>query len=214
MKYDKPFSESCEQNKDAILAVLIKAFANSKHIIEIGSGTGQHAAYFGKKMPHLHWQSSDVLENHAGINAWINETTLNKTKLNETTLPNIFSPIDLNVSNCAWHELNMYDGVFSANTVHIMHWNNVVDMFAGIEKILLANGIFCLYGPFNYHKNYTSPSNEQFDKWLKSRDPKSGIKDFEALNELAIATHLKLLDDIEMPENNRILLWEKSKTTD
>jgi len=199
MKIEKPYSESCEQNKEPILAVLCDVLINTTQVLEIGSGTGQHAVHFGKNLPHLNWQTSDVIESHNGIAAWINEANL----------PNIYPPINLNVSSNIWHTLGNFDGVFSANTVHIMHWNNVVDMFSGIGKILLPGSKFCLYGPFNYDGDYTSPSNAQFDQWLKNRDSKSGIKDFEALIELALAADLKLVNDFAMPANNRILVWNK-----
>ncbi len=195
----KPFSESCEQNKAAILAVLNTAFVKTKNVLEIGSGTGQHAVHFAKNLPHLKWQTSDVNEYHAGINAWINEANLT----------NITAPTELDVSRSEWPATQVFDGVFSANTAHIMHWHNVVDMFAGVGKILQIKGHFCLYGPFNYNGDYTSPSNARFDEWLKSRDTESGIKDFEALNKLAMASHLQLTNDVEMPANNRILVWEK-----
>jgi len=199
MNINKPFSESCEQNKDVILDVLKTVFTKTKNVLEIGSGTGQHAVYFAQHLPHLHWQTSDVIENHDGINAWIGNTQL----------PNIAPPKELDVSQSKWTTFESYEGIFSANTVHIMHWNNVVDMFAGIEKTLTNTGKFCLYGPFNYYGDYTSDSNALFDQWLKSRDTKSGIKDFEAVNKLAATANMTLIHDIEMPANNRLLVWEK-----
>jgi len=193
----KPFAESCEQNKYPILDIIKHEFQNSKSVLEIGSGTGQHAVFFAEHLPHLCWQTSEQTENLSGIQQWINESSCN----------NILSPIDLNVTE-KWPS-NSYTGIFSANTVHIMAWTEVEIMFEGIGKILEKNAPFCLYGPFNYNNQYTSPSNANFDVWLKSRNPKSAIRNFEDLISLAENFDLILKDDHEMPANNRILVWIK-----
>ena len=198
----KQYSEACDQNREPILAVLREAFATARNILEIGSGTGQHAVYFSSELPHVRWQTSDLEENHASINAWLQEAAL------ENTLP----PFTLDVTVTSWPEStprNTYDGLFSANTTHIMSWPAVQDMFTGIGKLLETNVRFCLYGPFNYHGNYTSDSNRRFDIWLQGRDPASGIRHFEALDELALANGLTLETDHEMPVNNRLLVWKK-----
>lgn len=194
----KQYSEACEQNREPILNVLGKTFANARRVLEIGSGTGQHAVYFASHLPHLRWQTSDLEENHASINAWLHEAAL------VNTLP----PFTLDVTAATWPE-GTYDGLFSANTTHIMNWPAVQDMFTGIGKLLETDARFCLYGPFNYHGNYTSDSNRRFDAWLKDRDPASGIRHFEALDELASANDMTLETDHEMPVNNRLLVWKK-----
>lgn len=102
------------------------------------------------------------------------------------------------------------DAVFSANTVHIMGWPSVENMFTGIGRVLNKGGFFCLYGPFNYDEKFSSESNARFDLWLKQRDPVSGIRDFAALQVLANKAGLKFVEDIEMPVNNRILVWQKN----
>jgi len=203
MNSPKPFSESSEQNKEPILAVLREVFSDSKCVLEIGSGTGQHAIYFGKNLPSVTWHTSDVIDNHPGIHAWLNESSLNNVK----------PPLRLDVSKIQWQEMEFFDGIFSANTVHIMHWQNVIDMFVGAGQILTVGGMYCLYGPFNYSGQYTSQSNAHFDQWLKTRDPESGIRDFEALNKLALDAGLQLIKDYEMPANNRILVWKKIPDT-
>ncbi len=203
MNSPKPFSESSEQNKDPILAVLREVFSDSRRVLEIGSGTGQHAIYFGKNLPSVTWHTSDVIDNHPGIHAW----------LNESSLENVKPPLKLDVSNVQWQEMEFFDGIFSANTVHIMHWHNVIDMFAGAGQVLTVGGMYCLYGPFNYNGQYTSQSNASFDQWLKTRDPGSGIRDFEALNKLALDAGLQLIKDYEMPANNRLLVWKKIPDT-
>ena len=194
----KPFSEACEQNKQPILAVLQQHFIDVHRVLEIGSGTGQHAVFFAAQLPHLQWLTSEVSELHAGIHAW----------LAEARLPNVSLPLELDVNQPDW-PVEHIDAVFSANTVHIMDWPSVENMFAGIGRVLQSQGVFCLYGPFNYHGSYTSDSNARFDMWLKQRDPRSGIRDFEALNKLAQQHGMRLRTDHAMPANNRTLVWEK-----
>ncbi|AKH21537.1 DUF938 domain-containing protein [Sedimenticola thiotaurini] len=194
----KPYSESCEQNREPILSVIQPLFADLTQILEIGSGTGQHAVYFAARMPHLVWHTSDCAEYHAGIRLW----------LEEAALPNVRPPLHLDVARSDWPTLGV-DGVFSANTAHIMHWPEVEAMFAGVGALLPAGGRFALYGPFNYQGRFTSASNARFDGWLKQRDPAMGVRDFEALDGLAREAGMLLMDDFEMPANNRILCWQR-----
>ena len=195
----KPYSESCSQNQQHILKVLEPLLTFKQHVLEIGSGTGQHAVYFAKHMPHLIWQTSDQIEYLEGIQLWLDEAGLNNTP----------APIPLNASTNLWPTI-VVDTVFSANTVHIMSWQNVIDYFKNAATLLKREGLFILYGPFNYHGKYTSESNARFDQWLKQSDPKSGIRDFNALNDLAIKSGMTLAGDVEMPANNRILYWVKN----
>ena len=193
----KCYSEACEENKDPILAVLRRELADCRTVLEIGSGTGQHAVYFSRHLPHLTWQPSDLEINHASINAW----------RNEAGLANLLAPLLLDVTGENWPAYRV-DGVFSANTTHIMSWPAVTAMLAGIGALLEPGGIFCLYGPFNYNGCYTSDSNAQFDLWLKQRDPLSGLRDVEDLVERANASGLYLKQDYAMPVNNRLLVWQ------
>lgn len=194
----KPYSESCEQNRAPILQVLRAKLAGRSRLLEIGSGTGQHAAYFAPEFPSLIWQTSDVAAYHPGIRAW----------LEDAESGNILPPLALDVCRDSWPD-TLFDAVFSANTAHIMAWSEVECMFEGVGKVLEAGGVFCLYGPFNYGGRFTSDSNARFEQWLKARDPESGIKDFEALQKLAEYAGLSLGKDYEMPANNRILAWSK-----
>ncbi len=195
---DKPYSESCEQNREPILAILREVFADRRHVLEIGSGTGQHAVYFGPALTHLNWQTADVLQYHAGIAAW----------LNEASLPNVMPPLELDVNQSAWH-MGRYDAVFSANTLHIMSALEVAKFFIGVGQVLLPGGVLVVYGPFNYNGQFTSESNARFDQWLKARDPASGVRDFETVDALAQEQGLSLQQDYTMPANNRILVWAK-----
>ena len=195
---NKPFSESCEQNKNHILDILRVEFHTSQHVLEIGSGTGQHAVFFSKHLPHLTWQCSDRTENLPGITSWLDDAALNNTP----------PTIELDVSNNNWPNFKV-DAIFSANAVHIMSWSDVKAMFRGVNNILKEGGRLCLYGPFNYQGAYSSESNANFDHWLKTRNPKSGIRDFEAIDKMAIEMGLCLINDYEMPANNRILVWQR-----
>jgi cyclopropane fatty-acyl-phospholipid synthase-like methyltransferase len=195
---DKPFSESSAENREPILAVLREVFANCSKVLEIGSGTGQHAVYFGAELSHLNWQTADLPQHHAGIRMW----------LDEVALPNVLAPIALDVNRSDWLD-GRYDAVFSANTLHIVSWPEVEKFFAGVGTVLQPGGVLAIYGPFNYNGQFTSPSNARFDQWLKQRDPASGIRDFESVDALARAQNLILQWDIAMPVNNRTLVWRR-----
>lgn len=194
----KPYAASCEENREPILAVLNGLLQDRQHVLEIGSGTGQHAVYFGEQFPQLIWQTSDQFEYHTGIKAW----------LQDVKLPNVVEPLLLDVRQAIWPDLTV-DAVFSANTLHIMSWEAVQACFAGVGRLLPNGGLFIVYGPFNYAGQFTSASNARFDQWLKQRDPDSGIRNFEDLNVLAAKAGMKLQADYTMPVNNRILVWQK-----
>ena len=194
----KPFSEACEQNKRPILRVLERELARSRAVLEIGSGTGQHAVFFARGLPHLCWYASELPGGQGGMRLW----------LEEAGLDNIRGPCTLDVNQRDWPLLEV-DAVFSANTAHIMDWSSVVNMLAGVGRLLPLGGVFCLYGPFNYDGAYTSESNARFDAWLQSRDPASGIRDVAALEAVARDNGLHLRYDHEMPVNNRTLVWER-----
>lgn len=194
---DKPFAPSCENNKAPILEILLDAFSDRSLVLEIGSGTGQHAVHFAAALPHLHWQTSDLEENHPGIKLW----------LKEAALRNLYPPVSLDVTQPDWPE--GFDAVFTANTTHIMPWSAVIEMIGRIGQQLPTGGVFCQYGPFNYNGEFTSDSNAGFDRWLKEIDPARGIRDFEAVEQLANEAGLTLVADHSMPANNRLLVWRK-----
>lgn len=185
----KPFSEAAERNRAPILSVLQRVLAQRKHVLEIGSGTGQHAAYFARELPHLVWQASDVAEHLPGIREWISSP----------------APIELDVDK-DWPPVEA-DAVFSANTCHIMSWPQVERMFEGVGRIESVK-TFCLYGPFSYGGKHNSESNARFDAMLRSRDPASGVRDIHDLIPLAEAAGLHLQEDNPMPANNRLLVFK------
>jgi SAM-dependent methyltransferase len=194
----KPFSDACERNREPILSVLRRVFGDRTAVLEIGSGTGQHAAYFAPALPHLAWQPSDVAENLPGIRLW----------REEAQTPRLAQPIELDVDR-PFPDLEA-DAVFSANTCHIISWPQVERMFAAVAALLPKGGVFALYGPFNYGGKHTSPSNAEFDAWLRGRDPASGLRDLEAIDALAKRHRLVLEEDNAMPANNRLLVFRKS----
>lgn len=197
----KPHSPSCDRNQEPILEVLRQHFSEARRILEIGSGTGQHAVFFAPAFPKATWQTSDVAENLPGIQMW----------LDEAALPNTPPPIVLDV-NGPW-PTTRYDAAFTANSLHIMGWLEVQKLFAGLGNALEPNAVFAAYGPFNYDGRFTSDSNLAFDGWLKQRSAVSGIRDFEAVNALADAIGLTLVADHAMPANNRTLVWKRQAST-
>ncbi len=198
MMIQKPFSQACENNQKPILEVLLRVFADRKQLLEIGSGTGQHAVYCAPRLPHLIWQTADLEANHPGINAW----------LDDCPAENLRRPIPLNANHPSWSVGNV-DAVFTANTCHIMAWESVVNLFAGLDTILVPGAMVAIYGPFNYNGQFTSDSNAGFDLWLKQQVLHQGIRDFEAVNCLAEKIGLELVEDNPMPANNRLLVWKK-----
>ena len=192
------FSEACERNKDPILSSLREHFAAIGYVLEIGSGTGQHAVYFSEHLPYLVWQASDLPENLAGISQ----------RLNQVGPANVLTPIALNVEDDPW-PVDSTEAIFSANSLHIMSWEQVEHFFRGVGTVLNPGGPLCIYGPFRYGNLYTSASNAAFDRHLKARDPLSGIRDFEAVDRLATAQGLQLVADYVMPANNQMLVWRR-----
>jgi cyclopropane fatty-acyl-phospholipid synthase-like methyltransferase len=194
---DKPYSPASARNRDPILAVLREHFADRRRVLEIGSGTGQHAVHFAASMSHLQWQTSDVAENLPGIRAW----------LDEARLPNTPAPILLDVNG--GFEEYAADAVFSANTLHIMKWHEVERLFGALARLCAADVKVAIYGPFNYNGRFTSDSNAAFDATLRARDSGMGIRDFEAVDRLASQAGLTLTADVGMPANNRTLIWHR-----
>lgn len=195
----KPVADSCIENRGPILTVLRQLLAGRRTLLEIGSGTGQHAVYFAPAFPALQWQTSDRAENHPAIHAW----------LAEEGAANILPPLLLDALQPWPVAQQAHDTVFSANTAHIMSWPAVAAMFRGAGEVLRAQGLFILYGPFNYRGRYTTEGNARFDGWLRQRDPQSGIRDVEALQQCAAANGLLPYRDFAMPANNRMLVWRK-----
>ncbi len=192
------YSTASERNKAPILEVLKLELPDFGEVCEIGSGTGQHAVFFSEQLSHLVWQPCDLLENHPDIQA----------RVDMAQLPNLKSPLALDVNDFPW-PVTSTEAVFSANTLHIISKESVQSFFKGIKQVLKSGGKLCVYGPFNYGGTFTTESNARFDQQLKRRDPASGIRDFEWVNQLAGEAGCSLRKDYEMPANNRLLVWMK-----
>ncbi len=197
---EKPFADACERNRNPILAVLRAHFSDRTRVLEVGSGTGQHAVHFAAAMPYLVWQTSDRAENLPGIRAWLADAKLANTP----------PPIELDVTSDAWPS-TPYDAIFSANTLHIMSWPEVERFFAALGRITTTEAKLAIYGPFNYGGAFTSASNAAFDESLKARASHMGIRDMEAVNALARDAGFALIDDVAMPANNRTLVWQRQE---
>ena len=194
-----PDAPATGRNREAILAVLRDVFADRTRVLEIGSGTGQHAVHFAAAMPWLQWQTSDLPDRHAAITAWIAEAKL----------PNVLQPLALDVDRPEQWPLQRFDAVFSANTLHIMGWAQVQALFANLPRVLMPEASVVIYGPFNIGGEFTSPSNRAFDAQLRAADPERGIRDLEAVQALAMEAGLEFATDIPMPANNRCLVWRR-----
>jgi cyclopropane fatty-acyl-phospholipid synthase-like methyltransferase len=191
----KPFSPASQRNQEPILAVLREAFADRRAVLEIGSGTGQHAVHFAAALPDVTWQTSDRAENLDGIAQW----------LDEARLPNTPAALAFDVDG-PW-PVGVYDAIYTANTLHIMSWAQVERLFTGLPSLLARDAVLVAYGPFNDDGRFSSPSNEAFDASLRARDPLMGIRDVAAVDALARSAGLRLVAGHDMPANNRCLVW-------
>ena len=196
---EKPYAPSCEQNRDVILTVLQPRLKGVRRLLELGSGTGQHAVYFAPALPHITWQTSDLEEHLPGIQLW----------LADYPVANLPPPIVLDVATDRWPTAK-FDAVFSANTAHMMDATMAGAMLSGVARLLPPNGRFLLYGPFKKEGNFHGPNDRAFDQRLRSHDPAIGLKDIAWLDQFAAAEGLNLVEEIAMPANNFVLFWKKN----
>ena len=199
---DKPYSPACDRNREPILAVLRDHLGGCRRVLEVGSGTGQHAVHFAAALPHLTWQASDVAANLPGIQAW----------LDEARLPNAPAAMPFDVDADA-PPAGPFDAVFTANTLHIMAWPQVQRLLAALPRVMAPGAPLLVYGPFNHGGRFDSASNAAFDASLRATDARRGIRDLEAVDALARAAGLRLLEDRAMPANNRCVVWRLAAQT-
>lgn len=195
----KPFAPSAERNRQPIREVLKEVLTGSGLLLEIGSGTGQHAAYLAKDFPFYEWQPTDLSEKLDDINTWVKESGAD----------NILPALALDLSNPEW-PVDKADAIVCINTIHIVAWLFVENLFHGAGRVLKPGGVMFVYGPYEYSDRPLEPTNVEFNEWLKMRDANSGIRKFEDVNALARENGLNLVDDIAMPANNRAIWWCKS----
>ncbi len=196
----KPFSQASENNKKPILEVLQKLLVSPQSVLEIGSGSGQHSVYFAQHLPHIKWHCSDQSQHLPGILAWHQQAHFD----------NLIAPVDLTINAHTKWPQTTFGSIFTANTVHIMSWQEVEIMFKGVGQLLLSGGLFIQYGPIKIAGKFTSESNQKFEQWLKLQGEHMGIRDLNELENLGINSQLNLKEQIPMPANNFILVWEKS----
>jgi cyclopropane fatty-acyl-phospholipid synthase-like methyltransferase len=197
----KPFSEACLRNQQPIADALQLLLPTAANVLEIGSGTGQHAVFCAQALPHIKWQTSDLPQHHEGMLKWIEDAGLD----------NVLPPLVLDVDQ-AWPDFSAapISHVFTANTVHYIAWDSVVNMFTKVSALLPEKGLFVIYGPVNVAGQYTSEGNAGLDEWLKTCvNPLAGIKDIADIEQLARDQGLALIDNLAMPANNRLLVLQK-----
>lgn len=198
---DIPFSPACDRNKEPILRVLQETLnVSTGRLLEIGSGTGQHAVYMSPFFPQLKWTMSDRGENLAHL----------KKVVEDANIPTLTLPfrLEVGVDDVAKFIFNV---IYTANTFHIMHWKECKTLIKLAGHRLPENGKFIVYGPFNYDQKFTSPSNEAFDKTLRERDPLSGLRNFEDVDRAMVKNGFELVKDHPMPANNRMLVYKRLK---
>jgi SAM-dependent methyltransferase len=195
----KQSSPSCERNKEPILAVLREIITAPGLVLEVGSGSGQHAVHFARRLPHVEWQPTDLADNLPGISAW----------RDEAGLANLRAPLALDLDSDRW-PVDAAQAVVCINTIHIVPWSAVERLFAGAGRLLSSGGVMYVYGPYRYADQPLETSNQEFDRWLKARDMASGVRLFEDVNSLAEQSGLTLAGDRAMPANNRSIWWSKN----
>ncbi len=193
-----PFSSATERNRQPILDELYALWPDTGTVLEIGSGTGQHATFFTRHLPGLYWQPTDRLENLSGLEA----------RFAVAGNARILAPLKLDVLGDPWPG-HSFSAAFSANTAHIMPWKAVQAMFAGVATHIVCGARFCLYGPFNINGSFTSPGNTKFDAHLRQQDPQMCIRDMEAIESLSSNHQMHLEQKIAMPANNFLLVFTK-----
>lgn len=192
-----PFSQACENNKDPIFNVLKKAFSGCTRVLEVGSGTGQHAVYFAKKLSHIKWQASDQPSYLPGI----------KARIEQEGVANQAMPVEFDVFQSA--PAGKFDALFTANTCHIMPKEGVEALFNHLGNGLSSVKHLCIYGPFNDNGHFTSDSNRAFDQSLQARDSQMGIRDKQWITELADQQGFSLINTHAMPANNQLLEFQR-----
>jgi hypothetical protein len=192
------------RNREPILGVLKRVIAPGARVLEIASGSGEHAVFFAKHLNNVRWQPSDPDENaRASVAAWIEAEQAG----------NVAAPLDIDVSEIAWERGKRYDAIIAVNMIHISPWEATLGLMRGAGALLASAeygpGILYTYGAYKRGGQHTAPSNEAFDAWLKERDERYGVRDLEEVEAAANINGLRLREIIEMPANNLSLVFER-----
>ena len=198
LRLDIPFSAASERNKFTILQVLKKYLSSARSVLEIGSGTGQHCIYFARELPHLLWHPSDLTENISTI----------QLRSEEYPSENLLPPLVIEIGK---DEIPSggFDAIFTANTMHILSNELCLKLFQESASALDKNGLLIIYGPFHYNGRATGEGNAIFDRNLKRMGQDMGIKDIDQIIHWASENNFVLLDDHDMPVDNRTLVFSK-----
>ncbi|KEF42001.1 MAG: hypothetical protein ER33_08380 [Cyanobium sp. CACIAM 14] len=201
-----PFSPACLRNQEPILGVLRRRLPAGARVLEVGSGSGQHAIHMARHLPGVHWQPSDRPGQLDGL---VRRVAL-EGRDGLAPGATVAAPLPLDVTQPDW-PAGPFEAVFTANTLHIMPAEAVPFLLAGSARVLVAGGLLLLYGPFRYGDRHTSQSNMAFDAHLGSLDAVMGVRDAEALAPEAARQGLQWLADETMPANNRLLVFQRRR---
>ncbi len=193
------YSPAADNNKAAILSVLTNYFAEGDHVLEVGSGSGQHAIHMSAALPQIRWQPSDRAITLAALSA----------NIREYGTPNVQQPIELDLAKLPPALPRGVQCIYAANVMHIVSEPLGATLIKLAAQSLLKDGYLVLYGPYRYGGKFTTESNKDFDGWLKDRDSSSGVRDFEWVEKLANESGLTLIKDHAMPANNQCLVYKK-----
>ena len=197
---DKETAPSPERNKGPILEVLSRVLPARGKVLEIGSGTGQHVAHFAAALPALTFQPSEMDDaRHASIAAWVREAGLH----------NVLPPLAFDVARLPW-PVAKADAIVCINVIHISPWEATLALMKGAGAILPPGGVLVTYGPYRRNGRHTAPSNEEFDAWLKARNPAHGVRDLEEVAQVAAGEGLELVETVAMPANNFTVVFRRS----
>jgi hypothetical protein len=199
LRMAKGFAPAAERNREPILEVLRRVLPATGTVLEIASGSGQHAVFFSERLPQLRWQPSDpAADALRSIQAWVREEARE----------NLLAPIDLDVRSEPW-PVARADAMLCINMLHISPWEASEALFEGAQRLLSADAPLVTYGPYRVHGRHTAPSNAAFDQSLRSRDPRWGVRDIDELSALATRTGFFLDESVLMPANNMTLVWRR-----
>jgi len=201
MNATRQHAPAAARNREPIREVLSRELPPAGSVLEIASGSGEHAVHFAGAFPTLTWQPSDASDAAlASIAAW----------RDDARLPNLRAPVALDVTATAW-PVDHANAIVCINMVHISPWQATLGLFAGAARVLPVGALLYLYGPYRFSGAFTAPSNAAFDDSLRARDPRWGVRDVDDLVAAAAPHGLVLRDTVEMPANNHSLVFRATR---